>query len=106
MLGKKVHAGHTGLFYADLVQGITVQVEFRCNHLECNLLSDVVIEVFVEAGDESVIVLTGGAVADETVLELEEQFDEVGPRAAWPETINGKLELGIEFLYDIDHVRE
>ena len=106
MLGKKGHAGHTGLFYADLVQGIAVQVEFRCDHLEGDLLADVVVEVFVEARDERGIVLTGGAVIDETVLELEEQFDEVGSRAAGPVTVNGKLEFGIEFLDDIDHVRE
>ena len=60
MLGKKGHAGHTGLFYADLVQGIAVQVEFRCDHLEGDLLADVVVEVFVEARDERGIVLTGG----------------------------------------------
>lgn len=106
MLGKKGHAGHTGLFYADLVQGIAVQVEFRCDHLEGDLLSDVVVEVVVEAGDKRGIVLSGGAVVDETVLELEEQFDEVGSRAAGPVTVNGKFELCVEFLDDIDHVRE
>ena len=68
MLGKKGHAGHTGLFYADLVQGIAVQVEFRCDHLEGDLLSDVIVKVIVEAGDERGIVLSGGAVVDETVL--------------------------------------
>lgn len=106
MLGKKGHAGHTGLFYADFVQGIAVQVEFLCDHLEGDLFADVVIEVVVEAGDERGIVLTGGAVVNETVLELEEQFDEVGSRAAGPVTVNGKLEFGVEFLDDIDHVRE
>lgn len=106
MLGKNGHAGHTGLFYADLVQSIAVQVEFRCDHPEGDLLADVVVEVFVEPGDERGIVLTGGAVVDETVLELEEKFDEVGSRAAGPETVIGKLELGVEFFDDIDHVRE